>query len=174
MPALFAIRTLLAAWIALAVTTGAAAPQSPLCMSDAEFRAYLHEALLFQIGYGGAVCCARDTLRPGSCRLVRRQAARIEEIGAAYFQRNRATALRPFERAFPGRGEESFRRYQSVLEQRARKYVDGFGENECTSWLNAIEALSYLRESDLGAFLTTQLTPPAEFAEERKQIAACE
>src|SRR6478736_2392766 len=50
-----------------------------LCMSDEEFRAYLHEALLFQLGYGGAVCCARDASRPNSCKAVTQQAKRIEE-----------------------------------------------------------------------------------------------
>ena len=145
-----------------------------LCMTDDEFRAYLHEALLFQVGYGGAVCCKRDTFRPGSCRLVARQSKRIEEVGAAYFRLNRTTALRPFERAFPGRAEQSFREYSDVLEQRARQFVDDFDERQCESWLTAIEALSYLRENDLGAFLTSQLASPAEFARERARMPACD
>lgn len=159
---------------AMLLATSAQAQTRPLCMSDEEFRAYLHETLLFQVGYGGAVCCKRDTFRPGSCRLVTKQAQRIEEIGAAYFQLNREKARRPFERAFPNRAEATFRQYADVLEQRAKRFVDGFNENQCESWLNAIEALSYLREDDLGGFLTSQLASPAEFARERAQIPACE
>jgi hypothetical protein len=161
----------------LAVILAAAPAQAqtrPLCMSNDELRAYLHEALLFQIGYGGAVCCARDSGRPGSCRVVTRQAKRIEEVAAGYFQRNRETALRPFERSFPSRAEPTFRQYSATLEERAKKFVDGFGEKECTAWLNAIEALSLLREDSLGEFLTSQLAAPADFAQERAQIAACE
>jgi hypothetical protein len=154
--------------------TVAQAQTRPVCMSDDEFRAFLHEALLFQVGYGGAVCCKRDTLRPGSCRLVTRQTKRIEEVGAAYFRINRATALQPFERAFPGSAERAFRRYSDVLEQRAKQFVDEFGEQQCESWLNAIEALSYVRENDLGEFLTSRLVSPAEFARERRQIPSCE
>ena len=152
----------------------AKAQNGPLCMSDDEFRAYLHEALLFQVGYGGRVCCARDRSRPNSCKEVTRQATRIEEVGAAYFRHNRETALRPFSRAFPGQAKQVFQRYSAVLEQRAKKFVDDFGEHECDAWLNAIEALSYLRENDLGIFLTTQLMPAAEFAEERRRVAICE
>lgn len=163
----------LLAFLAVLTVTPAQAQTRPLCMSDDEVRAYLHEALLFQLGYGGSVCCARDTSRPGSCRVVIRQVKKIEEVAAGHFQRNRETAMRPFERSFPGRAQQTFRQYSEALETRAKKFVDTFGENECAAWLNAIEALSFLRENDLGSFLTTQLAPAQEFAEERKQIAAC-
>src|SRR5204863_400661 len=135
----------LAACLALLAvfTVPAPAQSGRLCMSDEEFRAYLHEALLFQLGYGGAVCCARDASRPNSCKAVTQQAKRIEEVGAAYFQHNRETALRPFTRAFPQQAEPMLRRHSEVLEVRARKFVDSYGERECGAWLNAIEALSY-------------------------------
>lgn len=163
-----------ALFAAVTLPPPAQAQSRALCMSDDEFRAYLHETLLFQVGYGGAVCCARDTFRPGSCRLVNRQAQRIEEVGATYFRVNREMALRPFQRAFPNRAEATFRQYSEVLEQRAKKFVDGFDENQCESWLNAIEALSHLRENDLGEFLTSALVSPTEFNRERTQIPTCE
>ena len=160
--------------LAVFMAMPAQAQNSTLCMSDEEFRAYLHEALMFQLGYGGAVCCARDNSRPNSCKEVKRQAMRIEEVGADYLRYNHQTALRPFQRAYSEEAETAFRRRSEVLEGRAKKFVDGFGEHECAAWLSGIEALSYLRESDLGAFITTQLTPAAEFSEERKKIPACD
>lgn len=160
--------------IAMLFAATAQAEQRRFCMSDDEFRAYLHEALLFQVGYGGAVCCKRDTFRPGSCRLIARQAKRIEEVGATYFRLNRETGLRPFERAFPDRAQETFRQYSDLLEQRAKQFVDGLDEQQCEAWLNAIEALSYLRENDLGEFLTSRLVSPSEFARERARVPMCD
>ncbi len=158
----------------IALAAKARAQNAPLCMSHEEFRAYLHETLLFQVGYGGAVCCARDKSRPGSCRTVIRQAKTIESVAANYFYRNREKALKPFARAFPNRAEEALRQHSDTLEARARQFVDNFNDNECAAWLNAIEALSFLREDDLGEFLTSQLVTPAEFSREREQIAVCE
>lgn len=157
----------------IGLAAGARAQTAPLCMSHDEFRAYLHETLLFQVGYGGAVCCARDKSRPGSCRTVIRQAKTIESVAATYFHRNREKALRPFARAFPSRAEDALRGHSEILEARARQFVDAFNDNECAAWLNAIEALSFLREDDLGEFLTTQLVTPAEFLREREQIPVC-
>ena len=168
------MRTLVFGIAMLLFAASAQAQPGRLCMSDDEFRAYLHEALLFQVGYGGAVCCRRDTFRPGSCRLIASQAKRIEEVAAIYFRLNRETALLPFERAFPDRAEQTFRQYSDVLEQRAKQFVDGFDEQQCESWLNAIEALSYLREKDLGEFLTSRLASPTEFARERARVPMCD
>src|SRR6188508_1350001 len=115
------MRTLVFGIAMLLFAASAQAQPGRLCMSDDEFRAYLHEALLFQVGYGGAVCCKRDTFRPGSCRLVARQAKRIEEVGATYFRLNRETAVRPFERAFSDRAHQAFQQHSDLLEQRAKK-----------------------------------------------------
>lgn len=149
------------------------AQTQPLCMSDAELRAYLTEGVLFQLGFGGSECCRRDKSPVATCNKVIQQLQNLETRAVPSLRINRDRALAPFKRSFGSQADPMFKLYSDRLETKLKERVKKFDTHQCSVWLHAIEGYYYLEEESLRDMVLNRFVTSVEFAAERQQMPKC-
>lgn len=167
------VNVVLAMFLIVCISGEMSALSKNLCMSDDELRAYLHEGVMFQLGYGGATCCRREASPDLACQKVVQELQRFEKTSESYLRINRDRAFAPFRRSFGAQAETMFKSSSDRMEAHLREVVRKFDQRQCSNWLAAIEGYSHLDQKSLGEVVTSRLVTPTEFAAERQRIPRC-